>query len=80
MSVIEFPKKEEEEDSYQITPKGWLAVELMEHLSMDELDDLWMDLEEFIQERAIYNGCEEGVSCLVFDGGGCCVTTPKQEG
>ena len=77
----ETPSKEPpQEEPYRTTPKGFLAAKLCDVLSFDELEDLWMDFEEFVLEEAVTTGYSPyGLPCVVFFEGGVCGTLPEEE-
>jgi hypothetical protein len=62
-------------ESYSLTPKGWLCVQL--GCDDAKAEEIWNGLREFVREKAIANGSKDGIPALIFDGGGVCQTATK---
>lgn len=63
--------------SYKLTAKGFLAVETG---LLSDIDPLWDRLANFVAEQAKKNGMSNGFPCLVFVGGGVCITADLSGG
>ena len=63
-----------DDEVYRISAKGFLAVTAR---CYGDIDRIWKALEEFVKKEAMREGWTDGVPCLVFDGGGACITVQK---
>lgn len=64
--------KKDEKGKYRLTPRGFLRV-------LTGSDEVWVKLNIFIEQQCTQNGMNEGIPCLIFEGGGHCVTVEKME-
>jgi hypothetical protein len=80
-NIVQFPT-DRKEPEYQITPKGALFSKLQQlnsEITFEQSEELWKDITEFVRDRAISEGFQDGIPCLVLDEYGTCMNLTKKQ-
>lgn len=62
---------DEDDISYELTPKGFLYTELLEFkINFDQVDEIWYKLEAFCYKKLKKSDPTADYAGIIFDGGG----------